>query len=198
MLAKKILIAGEGGQGIQSLAKIFVEAHYNLGKFVSFLPNFGVEQRGGVSIAFIQVSSQEIDFPKFDKADVVVLFAGRAIKRVEQYVDKDTIIIFDNSLIPEKNLTHLKNEKMAIPASHLAKTKLTPRVFNIIILGSLSAEIGEMKSKVFQEVIKEYFNAKIAKEPQLLNFNKRAFELGEGIVKSIKKESRWRKKILKV
>lgn len=198
MLNKRILIAGEGGQGIQSLAKIFVEAHYNLGKSVSFLPNFGVEQRGGVSIAFIQISSQEIGFPKFDKADAIVLFARRAIKRVEQYVAKDTIIIFDNSLVSEKDLAYIKNEKVAIPATYLAKTKLTPRVFNIIMLGALSAEIGEMKDKEFRAVAKEYFSEKIAKEPQLLNFNVRAFELGEGIVKSLKRESKWRKKILKV
>ena len=52
MSRTKIVLAGEGGQGVQSIAKILVEAGYEAGKQILYIPNFGVEQRGGVSIAF--------------------------------------------------------------------------------------------------------------------------------------------------
>ena len=48
MARTKIVLAGEGGQGVQSIAKILVEAGYEAGKEVLYIPNFGVEQRGGV------------------------------------------------------------------------------------------------------------------------------------------------------
>ena len=86
MVKSRVLVAGEGGQGIQSLARIMVDGYHRLGKKVSFLPNFGVEQRGGVSLAFVQISDIEIDFPKFDKADIVVLFASRAVGRISGYL----------------------------------------------------------------------------------------------------------------
>ena len=55
MSRTKIVLAGEGGQGVQSVAKILVEAGYEAGKQILYIPNFGVEQRGGVSIAFCQI-----------------------------------------------------------------------------------------------------------------------------------------------
>jgi 2-oxoglutarate ferredoxin oxidoreductase subunit gamma len=49
----KIALAGEGGQGVQSIAEILAEAANEGGKNALYIPNFGVEQRGGVSIAFV-------------------------------------------------------------------------------------------------------------------------------------------------
>ena len=42
MTRTKIVLAGEGGQGVQSIAKILVEAGYEAGKEVLYIPNFGV------------------------------------------------------------------------------------------------------------------------------------------------------------
>ena len=41
MSRTKIVLAGEGGQGVQSIAKILVEAGYEAGKQVLYIPNFG-------------------------------------------------------------------------------------------------------------------------------------------------------------
>ena len=43
----KIALAGEGGQGVQSVASIIVEAANDKGREALYIPNFGVEQRGG-------------------------------------------------------------------------------------------------------------------------------------------------------
>jgi len=40
MSRTKIVLAGEGGQGVQSIAKILVEAGYEAGKQVLYIPNF--------------------------------------------------------------------------------------------------------------------------------------------------------------
>ncbi|MDO4542586.1 MAG: 2-oxoacid:acceptor oxidoreductase family protein, partial [Bacillota bacterium] len=61
---KRIMLAGEGGQGVQSVAAILSEASYAAGREVMYIPNFGVEQRGGVSIAFMQISDEVIGSPK--------------------------------------------------------------------------------------------------------------------------------------
>lgn len=41
---KRIMLAGEGGQGVQSVALILSEAAYKAGKQVMYIPNFGVER----------------------------------------------------------------------------------------------------------------------------------------------------------
>lgn len=183
---KKILIAGEGGQGIQTLAKILSSTAFACDKLVTFLPNFGIEQRGGVSLAFIQISDRVISFPKFQKADIVVILAPRAISRVKSYFEKDTVLIFDNSLISESEISEIKAEKVAIPASNIAKEKLIPKVFNVIILGALTAEIGGLSWQKAEKEIISGFADKIKKEPQLKHFNIKAFEIGEDIMKGLK------------
>ena len=97
----KVAIAGEGGQGVQSIAEILAEAANEEGKNALYIPNFGVEQRGGVSIAFVQISDGEIGFPKFQKADILIPVSPRAVQRTTMYAGKDTVYIYDNSLIQE-------------------------------------------------------------------------------------------------
>lgn len=196
MKLKRIIIAGEGGQGIQALAHILTGAAFEQGMNVSFLPNFGVEQRGGVSLAFIQISTEEISFPKFPKADILVLFAPRAVKRIETYLKKDTVVIFDNSLVPEKLLEHLRVEKVALPASRYAKEHLVPRVFNIILLGALTAELKNLKIKRVEKELLTFFAEKIKKEPQMKHFNLKALEYGFETVNDLKEKQKWRQKIL--
>jgi 2-oxoglutarate ferredoxin oxidoreductase subunit gamma len=101
----KIALAGEGGQGVQSVAEILAEAANQEGKQALYIPNFGVEQRGGVSIAYVQISDGQIGAPKFQKSDILVALSPRAVKRTKAHAGKDTIYIYDNSLIAEREVS---------------------------------------------------------------------------------------------
>lgn len=97
----KIALAGEGGQGVQSVAEILAEAANEEGKQAIYIPNFGVEQRGGVSIAYVQISDGSIGAPKFQKADILIPLSQRAVKRTKMHAGPNTVYIYDNSLIAE-------------------------------------------------------------------------------------------------
>jgi 2-oxoglutarate ferredoxin oxidoreductase subunit gamma len=93
----KIIIAGEGGQGVQVVGEILALAGNLAGKEALYIPNFGVEQRGGVSMAFVQVGESPIGAPKFKYADIVVALSNRAMERTRGYVTPRSSIIYDNS-----------------------------------------------------------------------------------------------------
>ena len=95
----KIVIAGEGGQGVQAIGDILAEAGNEEGKEALYIPNFGIEQRGGVSLAFVQISDEQIGSPKFKRGDIVIALSERAVARTMQYVTKDTLFVYDSSLI---------------------------------------------------------------------------------------------------
>ncbi|EAX48166.1 pyruvate/ketoisovalerate oxidoreductase, gamma subunit [Thermosinus carboxydivorans Nor1] len=97
----KIALAGEGGQGVQSIAEILAEAANEEGKNALYIPNFGVEQRGGVSIAYVQISDGPIGAPKFQKADILIPLSPRAVRRTKLHAGRNTVYIYDNSLIQE-------------------------------------------------------------------------------------------------
>ena len=98
-MAIKIALAGEGGQGVQAIANILAEAANTDGKEAIYIPNFGVEQRGGVSIAYVQIDDKRIGSPKFPKADIVIALSPRAIDRTTRYVDERTTFIYDSSAL---------------------------------------------------------------------------------------------------
>lgn len=95
----KIAIAGEGGQGVQMIAEILAEAANQMGKNAIYIPNFGVEQRGGVSIAFVQISDGPIGAPKFVEADILIPVSPRAVDRTIMHAGSDTVYIYDDSLV---------------------------------------------------------------------------------------------------
>jgi len=186
----KILIAGEGGQGIQSIAHILARAAYECDLNVSYMPNYGVEQRGGVSLGFIQLGKGPIGFPKFAKADLLVVMCDRAIERTEQYVSKETLYLYDADLISSIKLAGIRAEKLPIPATSTASKKLDPKVFNIILLGAIVNEIGIIKNKIVQEALIENFTDKYALKPQLKNLNIKALEMGQKLAQEVYKNDK--------
>ncbi len=95
----KIAASGEGGQGVQALAETLARAAFRAGLNALYIPNFGIEQRGGVSLAFVQLSPGPIGAPKFRQADLVVALSPRSLRRSEQYLGPQTVLLYDCSLI---------------------------------------------------------------------------------------------------
>lgn len=205
----KVVIAGEGGQGVQSIADILAEAGNEEGLEALYIPNFGIEQRGGVSVAFVQIADNLIGSPKFEKGDVVVALSDRAVNRVKCHVGANTIFVYDNSLIeiaelPEQTDDYIEEEEecrpvkkedqpvvlpdkvgkvIAVPATDIAKKELHPRVFNVIILGAVveaAKIVGEEKVK---KAIENNLGKKFDKNPELRELNFKALKKGIDAVK---------------
>lgn len=173
----KIVLAGEGGQGVQKVAEILAEAANMEGKNALYIPNFGVEQRGGVSIAFVQIGEDEISFPKFSKGDIVIALSNRAVKRTEQYLCGNTVLVYDSTTTPEKPEVTAK-DIIGIPALELARTKLHPVVFNIIILGTVIGATNVVTRDDAVEALKSQLGHKFEKDEKLRELNLQALDTG--------------------
>ncbi|MDK2822001.1 MAG: hypothetical protein PWP31_1966 [Clostridia bacterium] len=177
----KIVLAGEGGQGVQSIAEIISEAAYNSGFQSLYIPNFGVEQRGGVSVAFVQISDQSVDAPKFIIADIVIALSRRAIERVKPYIGEKTLLVYDSSVDDEVEKIYGKlgeNRQLSIPALEMAQKEVHPRVFNIIILGVVVGVAELLEKKDVEQALERRLGHKFAQDSSLKNLNYRALELG--------------------
>ncbi len=142
----KILIAGDGGQGVQTIAQILAQAIFKSGFYTSLIPNYGLEQRGGMSLAYLQISDQQIAYPRFSCPDYLFLMSEQARPRVEQYLSKSQRIIETEKyldLLKEKNLPFLSYNLLVLGM-------ITKILFeqNIVSLESVKAEIEEkLKNK---------------------------------------------------
>lgn len=187
--AVKIALAGEGGQGVQSVAEIIAASANDEGREALYIPNFGVEQRGGVSIAYLQISDQPIGSPKFQKADIVVALSDRAVTRTVRYVNENTIFVYDPKSCEETTEDDLpKNAKkiLAIPALEIAKEELHPRVFNIIIMGAVLKATGVVTLDDAKKALEKKLGYKFEQDPNLRELNFRALERGmESVEKAL-------------
>lgn len=183
MARTRIVLAGEGGHGVQSVAKILVESAYVADKNVLYIPNFGVEQRGGVSIAFCQVADEEIGEPRFSKGDIVVMLSDRAIDRCSCYVDENTVVIYDDSVCTKKPEVKAK-EVIAISANKIANDELHARVFNIIVLGVILKATKVVDIANVKDAMELALGKKFEAKPELRELNHKALERGMGLVEA--------------
>lgn len=185
----KVALAGEGGQGVQSIAEIIAEAAYNANKQTIYIPNFGLEQRGGVSIAFIQVSDKRIGAPKFFKADIVVALSERAVCRTSEFSDSNTIFVYDSSFsIPEEERPKEFRKFIGIPALETANRDLHPRVFNIIIMGAVIGLSNLVSFEAAKDALEHKLAYKFEKNPALRDLNYQALEIGKELAEKALQE----------
>jgi 2-oxoglutarate ferredoxin oxidoreductase subunit gamma len=173
----KIILAGEGGQGVQTVAEILAKAGLLEKKEICYIPNFGVEQRGGVSIAFVQIGDEPISFPKFSKGDIVIALSERAVERTQMYVDKHTLFVYDSShesAPPQMEAKAIKG----VPALTVANKELSSRVFNVIILGAVLAASKVVSRESAREALLDKLGAKVTSNPALMELNNKALDRG--------------------
>jgi len=181
-----ILLAGEGGQGVQSIAKIIARAAQKAGKHETYLPGFGVEQRGGVSLAFLKINNENIFYPRFAKADIIISLCNRSMATIKEYLKDSSIFIYDNSAINDEHLDEIRalvKKFLKIPAQQMAIEKFTIKSANMILLGAVLPSLGIDQSAI-EDQIREEFKDKMAKNPQITDQNLSAFRQGLELVKA--------------
>ena len=175
-----IVLAGEGGQGIQSIARILSAAAIGSGFEVNYLPSFGVEQRGTPSVAYVTISDKEIHYSKYESADIVIILQSRAIKAIRDYISPNTKVIFDSSTVNASDLPKTAINLLGIPATKYAVEKFNPKSFNLIALGSISQILNLSSSIVWSEI--KLILGKKFKTPKIEKENNDAFDFGYNIV----------------
>jgi len=177
----KIIISGEGGQGVQSIAKIIAYTAFLQGKKAVYVPYFSTEKRGGVTEAWAQVGDVAPSYPKFAKADLWVALSQRAVDRIHGYLKDDTKVIVNSFLV--KDVSRLtRHDPRLIDAGRIAKEELKkPRVFNMIMMGAMVKAIPGLDKERFLQGIEKQFKSKYEKDPALKELNQKAFEIGYGL-----------------
>ena len=166
----KILLAGEGGQGVQLVTQLINKAAYLEKKPSLYIPNFGVEQRGGVSLAFVNIDPNVV-YPKFEKADLLVIFSDRSYPRVKNYIGPKTKVFVGPTV--SKNL---------VPNSQpVSGGKHSPKVYNIIILGKILKETNVVEMETIKKTMEERLAHHFKKNPKLRELDFEALEFGYGL-----------------
>lgn len=172
-MIERIIIAGAGGQGIMLLGKVLAEAVMREDKFVTWLPAYGAEVRGGTAHCMVVISDQEIGSPYIEKADSLIIMNAQSLNKFKNRVLDNGLAILNSSLVPK--YTDNKVSTLQRPFTDIAIKLGNIRVANMVALGCFVAEKNLVSLKTLFKVISDFAPEE---KKHLVDINKKALEEG--------------------
>lgn len=176
---KGVKIAGFGGQGVLSMGLALAQAAYRSGRFVSWYPDYGPEQRGGTSNCSVVISGERIGSPVVDRPDVLVAFNRPSLEKFAPDVREGGLILYDSlagAFEPPEGVTAI-----SVPATEIALSGGVEQATNTAMFGALM-ERGELDLP--REAFSAAFERTFAKKPKLIPLNLEILEAGARSVRS--------------
>ncbi|MBQ5973601.1 MAG: 2-oxoacid:acceptor oxidoreductase family protein [Oscillospiraceae bacterium] len=166
-----ILIAGSGGQGVQTIGKLMTEIGMEHGFEVSFIPSYGPEMRGGTSNCGVNISTEPIASPLVVTPTQLVALNLPSLDKFETSVVPGGSVIYDTDLIgrapARTDVTYY-----GIPFTTLAE-QLGVKA-NMLVSGKLLAVTGFCDPDGAESTIR----ALTAKRPAFFEPNMKALRAG--------------------
>lgn len=177
-MTERIIIAGAGGQGIMLLGKVLAEAALREGKFVTWLPSYGAEVRGGTAHCMVIISDKEIASPYIEKADTLVIMNQPSFEKFKNRTESKKLLILNSSLI--KNDFNRSRPDIRYPFTDIATKLGNIKVANMVALGCY---ITKNKIVRLNTVLKIFEDIATEEKKELIGINKEALYAGAQLTK---------------
>jgi len=134
-MEEKTIVAGFGGQGIMLMGRLLAYAGMIEGRYVTCLPSYGPEMRGGTANCTVIVSTERIGSPYVTQPSSLVAMNRPSLDRFENAVSPDGVILLNTSMVNRE--VGRKNVKVVkVAASKIAEDLGNIRVANMVALGA--------------------------------------------------------------
>ena len=145
-------LAGSGGQGVILGSIILAEAALYDHHFAAQSQSYGPEARGGMCKAEVMIDQNEIDFPKVETPDVLLVLTQAALDRYADEVGDTCTIIADANLdVPRRANTY------SVPILKTAREKIhNPMTSNIVALGAINTLVGLVSDESLERAMLKY------------------------------------------
>jgi 2-oxoglutarate ferredoxin oxidoreductase subunit gamma len=131
----KTVFAGFGGQGVLSMGLNLAQAAMLEGKFVTYLPAYGAEVRGGTANCTVSVSDEEIASPVASSPTFVVALNQPSMVRFQNKIQSGGVMFLNSTLIKDPP-SRGDIEVVNIPANAMAEKLGNIKSANMVILGA--------------------------------------------------------------
>lgn len=172
-MIEKIIIAGAGGQGIMLLGRVLAEAVMRENKYVTWLPSYGAEVRGGTAYCLVVISAAEISSPYIDQADTLIIMNEPSLEKFKSRIKNQGLLLVNSSLV--KKPTNKNINILSYPFTDIALNLGNIKVANMVALGCYLAKKKILNPKSLFKAIEDI--APVDKR-ELIEINKQALLAG--------------------
>jgi len=128
------MFAGFGGQGVLSMGLTLAQAAMLEGKYVTYLPSYGAEVRGGTANCTVVISDEEIASPVASSPEFIVAMNQPSLARFQNQIQSGGLFFVNSSLI-EAEVSRDDIDVISVPANSIAEKLGSPRSANMVMLG---------------------------------------------------------------
>jgi 2-oxoglutarate ferredoxin oxidoreductase subunit gamma len=171
-MTERIIIAGSGGQGIMLLGKVLAEGALLENKFVTWLPAYGPEVRGGAAHCMVTISDDEIGSPHINQADSLIIMNQISLDKFRGRLNNAGLMVVNSSLAKPDNI------KAKVSAGEFTDTAIglgNIKVANIVALGSY---LAAKKIVSIENILRVIQKMAPKDKPELLKANVAALKKG--------------------
>ena len=180
MLNEKVICAGFGGQGVMSMGQLLAYAGMLEDRYVSWMPSYGPEMRGGTAYCCVMISGKPVGSPIItNDASCAIVMNQPSLLKFEKCLEPGGLLLV-NSSMTEETSGRADVHDYCIPANELARDCGDQRAANMVMLGAYLQISAAVEEANVIEAFKKVFGAKAAK---YLSLNKNALLSGMASVK---------------
>jgi 2-oxoglutarate ferredoxin oxidoreductase subunit gamma len=175
----KTIFSGFGGQGVLSMGYTLANAAMLQGKFVTYLPSYGAEVRGGTANCTVAIGDEEIASPVASEPDFVVSMNQPSFLKFQSILESGGLILVNSSMV---NVAAARGdiEVVEVPTSELAEKLGNIKAANMVMLGAFIKASNLVSLPLMLKNLPEILGEGKAK---LIKINKEALETGYNYIK---------------
>ena len=173
-MKKSLVVSGSGGQGVMSAGIMIAQTAVSAGKYATFLPEYGPEQRGGSAKCTVIISDDQIISPLPKKCDTLIAMNEQAYNKFSEDIKEGGLLVINSSRVVS-GVDRTDVTVVAVPVDDVALELGNVKMANTVLIGAL---VGATDI-VSKEAIVASLEAKFGKKkPEILELNMKALEKG--------------------
>lgn len=176
-----VIISGFGGQGVMVIGNLLALAAMKEGRYVTYLPVYGVEVRGGTANCTVVISSHQIGSPVVGKPHASIVMNLPSLKKYEPLIFPKGLLLINSSLIEPKEACRKDIEILQIPLNEMAIENGNQKLANMMALGAFNEKTKWVQMTSLFESLEKVFDER---HHHLIPANIKAIEIGAAYIRS--------------
>ncbi len=180
-MEEAIIVSGFGGQGALFAGQLLAYAGMDSGYYVTWIPSYGPEMRGGTAHCTVIISDDPIGAPTVDRPEVAIVLNGPSFNKYESLVKAGGLLVVNSSIVDEKSMRK-DLDTVYVRANDIAEEIGSGKMTNMAMVGAMLARRPILTLFSLEQALRDHLPAN---KSHLLDSNitvlRRGYEVGDTI-----------------